>query len=192
MDAVLPAIKPTESDTVTLDEYQVLVTSGDERLELSEGKLIHMSPVGEFHSSVVAEIVYLLKDHVRKNGGRAGTEVGVILSAEARTVRGPDVHYISPAKLTPQSSNFITTIPDLVVEVVSPGDTHSEVSAKVNQYLSSGVQLIWIVDPQVRQITVYASDNTIRNLSGEDTLTGGDVLPEFSVKVGQLFSVLDS
>jgi Uma2 family endonuclease len=45
--------------------------------------------------------------------------------------------------------------PDLVVEVVSPSDRASEVSAKAATWLDAGVRLVWVADPQVRLASVH-------------------------------------
>ena len=49
-------------------------------------------------------------------------------------------------------------------------------------------RLVWVVDPETRTISVYRSRSEITVLSEADTLTGGDVLPGFSVPVGEIFA----
>jgi Uma2 family endonuclease len=78
--------------------------------------------------------------------------------------------------------------PDLVVEVVSPGDTLEELEAKVEDYFRAGVEMIWVAFPHSRQVVVRrrGSSNELR-LGPGDTLEGGDVLPGFSCPVADLF-----
>ena len=53
--------------------------------------------------------------------------------------------------------------------------------------LEAGVRLIWVADPRSRTVTVYAADRTARILRDGDELDGGEVLPNFSVAVADLF-----
>src|SRR5690606_2584147 len=67
----------------------------------------------------------------------------------------------------------LSIVPDLVIEVVSPNDKVIELDAKIDLYLSDGVRLIWVFNPQSRKVTVHAPDleNPIVLKSG-DTLDG--------------------
>ena len=76
---------------------------------------------------------------------------------------------------------FFQGAPDIAVEVVSPSDRASEVAAKVQDWLQAGCSVVWVVDPENRSVTVYRSRNEIAVLTASDTLSGGDVLPGFSV-----------
>jgi len=77
-------------------------------------------------------------------------------------------------------------VTDLVVEIVSANDRFTDVQKKVNHYLSDGVRLIWVIDPDTQTTNLYYGDHLI-TLSGTDTLTGGDVLPSFSIALADLF-----
>ncbi len=81
--------------------------------------------------------------------------------------------------------------PDLVVEVVSPGDDAEEMDAKVDDYLRAGVLMVWVAFPLTRHIIVFQPNGVTARLGPEDALTGGEVLPGFSVTVGDLFLPLE-
>ncbi|MEZ4670347.1 MAG: Uma2 family endonuclease [Anaerolineae bacterium] len=77
--------------------------------------------------------------------------------------------------------------PDLAaVEVVSPGDSAKEIEEKMRDYLRHGVRLIWVMYPSLKSIIVR-KPGAMTELSGEDMLEGGDVLPGFKVKVSEIF-----
>jgi Uma2 family endonuclease len=80
-------------------------------------------------------------------------------------------------------------VPNLAVEVVCPTDRVEDVHRKVDQYLESGIRLVWILWPQTHTVRIYVADETTRELGPDDTLDGGDVLPGFSVRVGELFEI---
>jgi Uma2 family endonuclease len=80
-----------------------------------------------------------------------------------------------------------TLVPDLVVEVVSPNDKYSELNLKLDKYREDGVRIIWVIDPQQRKALVYPQDiaHSLEVLE-DSTLSGGDVLPGFSVKLADI------
>ena len=49
-------------------------------------------------------------------------------------------------------------VPDLVVEVLSPGTRENDLGPKRDAYGRAGVRELWLVDPAVKRITVFAGD----------------------------------
>jgi Uma2 family endonuclease len=78
--------------------------------------------------------------------------------------------------------------PDLVVEVLSPGDRPGETLAKVGEWLTAGAQLVWVVDPTRRQARVYRQDGSETLLTEGDVLTGEDVVPGFECSLASILS----
>ena len=76
---------------------------------------------------------------------------------------------------------FILGAPDLAVEILSPGDSWSEIEEKVREYLAGGVRLVWLVDPRERRVTVRYPDRPPRVLATDGVLDGEDVVPGFSL-----------
>lgn len=126
--------------------------------------------------------------------------IGILLCPDGtlrilpRRVRVPDVSVILwekfPEKRLPQDAIYAVA-PDLAVEVLSPGNSPSEMEIKRQEYLEAGVRLIWYLDPRERTATVYRVDGSVEELDATGTLDGGDVLPGFSVSLAKLFSELD-
>ena len=78
--------------------------------------------------------------------------------------------------------------PDLAVEVISPNDLASEVNEKIDEYLSAGVSLVWVIDPDSKTVSVYRKDGSTARLRESDELSGEDVIPGFSCKVNDIFA----
>src|SRR6185437_9233543 len=103
-------------------------------------------------------------------------------------VRVPDVSFTRWVRL-PEGQveeGHGRVAPDLVVEVISPNDLAVEARAKVRDFLNAGVPLIWVANPETRDVVVYRSDKTAAILQGGDVLDGGDVLPGFRCTVADL------
>jgi Uma2 family endonuclease len=73
------------------------------------------------------------------------------------------------------------------VEVISPSDRIGKTALRIGQYLARGVALVWLVDPEDRTVTVYRPNELPRVLDEQDDLNGNGVLPDFSLKVAELF-----
>lgn len=103
-------------------------------------------------------------------------------------MRAPDASFVAAARMPRQvSAGFFPGPPDLAVEVVSPGDSYSDVHEKALSWLAHGTRAVWVVDPGARRVTVYRSPGDVRALAADETLTGDDVVPGFAIPVHALF-----
>jgi Uma2 family endonuclease len=104
-------------------------------------------------------------------------------------VLAPDVAFIRRERIPEGGlpSGFCPIVPDLVVEVVSPHDTARAVHEKAREWLAGGVQVVWVVDPQRRTVTVWDSHGQAQTLTERDTLYGAPVLPNLQIAVRELF-----
>lgn len=175
---------------MTADEL-LLMPRGRARYELVKGELITMSPAGSEHGAVIMNIAIPLGQHIKANGLGVifGAETGFKISTDPDTVRAPDVAFIRRERI-PESGlpkNYWPGAPDLAVEVVSPGDTFGEVSDKVEEWLAAGAGAVWIVNPKLRNVTVYRSLTDVLAISENDELDGQDVVPGFRCKVAEIF-----
>jgi len=182
-----------EKSMYTVDELWELCHRTEKRLELVRGELREMAPAGEEHGFVTGRAIALLARHVdnRRLGYLFAAETGFVLQeGEPATVRAPDVAFVQRDRLPEgkMSSHFSRTIPDLVVEVLSPSDTYPAVLDKVNDWLAVGVKLVWVVDPASKQVVVHKAGVPARILRDDEVLLGEDVLPGFECKVSEIFA----
>ena len=161
------------------------------RYELVKGELRKMSPAGGEHGAVVWNLSSLLGPHIKANdlGQGFGAETGFKIASDPDTVRAADIAFVRRERI-PEAGipkNFWELAPDLVVEVLSPGDTYSEVEEKVEDWLKAGVRAVWVLNSKRRSIAVYRSMKDVTRLSEDDELDGGDVVPGFRCKVSEIF-----
>ncbi len=104
-------------------------------------------------------------------------------------VRKPDASLIKLGRLPNEviPKGHIRIAPDLAVEVVSPNDLSSEVTSKVDEYLAAGVELVWVIDPETRHVAIFRQDGSTSVLREDMTLSGENVVPDFSCSVKDLF-----
>jgi Uma2 family endonuclease len=145
---------------VTAEDLARLPEDGS-RYELVRGELRKMPPAGEEHGGVAMRIGWRLGQYVEENGlGKVyAAETGFLLETDPDTVRAPDVAFVRLERLREFGSvtGFLPGAPELAVEVVSPGDTHSEVEEKSIGWLRAGCLLVLTLNPRNRTVTAYRS-----------------------------------
>ncbi len=162
--------------------------------ELIAGEIKKMSPAGFIHGLVGGQLASLLGQHVVLNrlGSILTSEPGFQLSRDPDTVRVPDIAFIRKDRLRrlDRRQAFCPGAPDLAVEILSPGDTPSEVDEKVTAWLDAGAAMVWVVNPARRTVTVHHSSAGTQTLTEQDELDGQDVVPGFRCRVSEIFETL--
>ncbi len=163
------------------------------RWELINGELVEMAPASEDHGAYGAAIIVFVGSYVvgQKLGRIYNSETGFVVSGDSPMVRMPDVAFVHYDHLPADRdrSRLVRAAPDFAVEVISPSDRPGAVLAKVMMWLDAGVRLVWLVDPELRTVTVFAPEAPPRTHTIDQTLDGGDVLPGFTLPVRGIFSV---
>src|SRR5690349_20750655 len=101
----------------------------------------------------------------------------------------PDVAFVNSANIQEQKAKYADTdvfrvLPDLVVKVVSPSDSFSDVVRKVNRYLGYGLKLVWVVDPKNKRVHVFTPQKPDGHiLSESDTLMADGIIPDWSMPI---------
>jgi Uma2 family endonuclease len=194
---VVPAADGRGPRHMTAAELFTLANDGL-RYELVEGVLVRMTPPGGEHGVITFEIGAALGEFVKahKLCQALTGEPGFLVSriGEPDTVLAPDVAFVRteriPARGTPERQGYWRLAPDMVVEVASPSQRKNEMAAKALAWLAAGVQLVWVVWPEARQVDAWAHgvDRPARTHAGDDTLDGGAVLPTFRLALAALFA----
>jgi Uma2 family endonuclease len=160
--------------------------------ELVDGEIVPMTPTLFRHGKVAGAFVEALRSWARRTGAGVvvTAEVGFVTRRDPDRVRAPDVAFVSQERLAGRDLDaaFFEGAPDLPIEVVSPSDRHTEVLAKVAEYLGAGARCVWVADPRTAQITIYRPDGPPATLGPDDDLDGEGVLPGFRVRVADLFA----
>lgn len=177
---------PAPAPPLTPDDLLAMPNGKD--YELVDGILSERN-MGAQSSWIAARLMGLLQAFCRA-GVRAwlfDAECGYLGFGRGSTLRKPDLSVVLHDRLPEIPSGWINLAPDLAVEVVSPGDAAIDLELKVEEYLSAGVRLVWVVYPESRLVRVLRPDGTETRLREADTLHGEEVLPGFSCPVAELF-----
>jgi len=181
----------TAASQMTLEEFARHAAEHG-RCEIVREELRDVSPTGARHGDVTARLHYFLCQHVyEQNLGRIfAAETGFRLDDDGKlTVRAPDISFVDKSReAATETKHFVPIAPDLAVETLSPDDHATEVAEKVVWWLRHGAQLVRVVDPENRTVTVHRPDRSAHVLRTSDALDGRQVLPRFSLVLTKLFS----
>jgi Uma2 family endonuclease len=178
------------SQTRYTPEDLLKMRDGD-RYELVDGHLVEHN-MSFWACYVAAEILGRLRDHCHAhNLGWVSAETTYQCFPDApNKVRRPDATFIRLGRISLEEATaegHTRIAPDLAVEVVSPNDSMYEVQEKVQEYLTAGVPLVWVVNPQTRLVEIHRGKGQGTILRESDDLDGEDVVPGFHCRVGDLF-----
>lgn len=160
--------------------------------ELVDGRIVPLPPTRPQHGEIELNLGIELKAWVRSSGrGRAfGGEVGLYIRRNPDTVRAADLMFISHERYARWgSATYLDVAPELVVEVMSPTDRRSDVLDKVRDYLSAGVDRVWVVDPKLQCVLAYRTLTDVQRFEMGDVLADEELLPGFRVAVADLFGI---
>jgi Uma2 family endonuclease len=98
--------------------------------------------------------------------------------------RAPDASWILKSRwnaLTPEEQEMMPApiCPDVVVEIRSPNDRIQRLRAKMNEYITNGVRLAWLLDPIENRASLYRPSEAVLEIEKPEVLRGDPVLPGF-------------
>lgn len=184
---------------MTAEELLSMPDDGVERWlirgELRENTETNMNLRSPDHGRTTINVGMFLKNWVRTQplprGNVYGSDTTFKMRADSGTVAGIDVAYVSPeleARIPRgKRTKAVDGVPVLVAEVLSPSDRHSDVSERVQDFLEAGVAIVWVVDPDFGTVSVYRMNEEPRLFSRGQELSAEPHLPEFRVRVAELF-----
>lgn len=181
---------PISKTRLSLDEFHALLEQrGHDRfIELIDGEVVEKMPNDE-HGYLVIELAFLLKSYFRQAGfGRVVSEVRVEVEDNGQPQsRLPDLSVYLDHLRPVQTSGRLQVIPDIAIEVQSPGDSRGSLIDKIEFYLANGSREGWIVYPRRQTIETISADH-IQLYSVGQTLESPDLLPGFQLDISVFFT----
>jgi len=181
---------------LSLADFWAIECPDDRRYELERGELREMPTESDLNLRIASLLfAQFLQLGISPARLRIGTEI-VVQSARA-TVRRPDLVVLSEGLVSALSEAGSSTVmpefprPDLVVEVVSPGQEYAarDYRYKRSEYAVCGIREYWIVDPGRGVVSVLelvegfyevveftAGDRVVSPLFGDLGVTALEVL----------------
>ena len=164
--------------------YQLCQNHRDLKFErTAQGELVIVSPVGGEGGSREADLIGDLVYWNRR------AQLGKVFSSSTcfklpnGADRSPDVAWVSLQRWNQltleQQKKFPPICPDFVIELRSESDALEPLQQKMQEYLSNGLRLGWLLNPKKRQVEIYRANQDKQVFENLKQLDGEDVLPDF-------------
>ncbi|MEA5565444.1 Uma2 family endonuclease [Anabaena sp. UHCC 0399] len=174
---------------LTLQEFLNLPPGeGDTTYELVDGKSIPKMSPKKHHSKLTRALLNLIEQSC-EGKGEVYPELSVALTRRGKDwLPVPDLLYISNERLPSdwEEEGVCSVPPDLVIEIISPGQTFGQMAAKAQDYLNANVLRVWVLDSKARSITVFYPDAAPKTHMGDELITDS-LLPELQFTDEQVF-----
>jgi Uma2 family endonuclease len=159
--------------------------------ELVEGEPVQLGPPDLEHGNTVLNLSKSLAEYVQNTSrGYACFELGLRIAREPDTVHFPAVSYFLGGERFAEADKLYTdTVPDLIIELNSTPDRRARMSRRVGRWLEWGVRQVWVIDSVERNVSIHTAGATPQRFDEGATAIADPVLPEFSVRVSELFVV---
>ncbi|MBW4663637.1 MAG: Uma2 family endonuclease [Chroococcus sp. CMT-3BRIN-NPC107] len=172
--------------------YQLCLNHRELKFERTvDGELVIMSPVGgeggSREADLIADLVYWNRH----------SQLGKVFSSSTcfklpnGSDRSPDAAWIAKENwdrlTTEQQQKFPPICPDFVIELRSPSDALAALQQKMQEYLSNGLRLGWLINPQDRQIEIYPANQPKQIFNSLQQIDGDDVLPGFVLNLSSFW-----
>ncbi|MGH2517881.1 MAG: Uma2 family endonuclease [Ktedonobacterales bacterium] len=173
------------------------------RYELVAGRLVKRLPTDVLHDMIARVLVAALQTFARTSGagGIVVMESGALVSAEGEpaTIFVPALGYVRAEHISTEGSPSelpsVRVVPDLVVEIATPGMQRPEMAERARVWLAAGAQVVWAVLPAYRQVDIWragpdtaapAPEMVTRSM--HESIEADPALPGFNYPVAHLFS----
>lgn len=175
--------------TATVADAERVIEKEGRLVELVDGVLVEKA-MGAYEGVLAGYLVHLLWDYLEEHDIGIAGGADTMLRILPEQVRIPDVAFICwnrlPGRKFPRK-RVPNLVPNLAVEVLSEGNSPTEMEHKLNDYFASGVELVWYIDPEKCTVEVYTGPNLKTVLSERDKLGGGAVLPGLEIDLQSFF-----
>ena len=171
-----------------------LVWKIKERVELIKGKILEMSAPSPIHQEISGNLqgaLFVFLKNSRCKLYTAPFDVRFPQKGESQvyTVVQPDLCVVCDFEKI--DSKGCVGAPDLVVEILSPGNSKKEMKSKFALYQEEGVREYWIVDPERELVFVYIADNKKfkPTIPIADDYVYSTIFPDFKIHTSDLFHI---
>jgi Uma2 family endonuclease len=161
---------------VTYEEWLRMPEVTDAIEEVVDGEIVIMPPAKLKHALIARNICKAFDAQTDAHETVVlDNSFGLVIRKAPLTSRVPDLAVFRKSTIVEQDG-YVHSAPQLVVEVLSPGNTRRERERKLADYASLGVPEMWVVSPEARTVEVLYLENGF--LRSAQALTQGVLEPK--------------
>ncbi|PJF25857.1 MAG: hypothetical protein CUN53_10640 [Phototrophicales bacterium] len=183
-----------DEPTVSLDALMAL--GSDARVEVIDGEIVYMSPVGGEHQDIGGNLYDIWKAFVKAH--RLGLVyfdgLLYLLHQKGTRLKGslvPDISFIRKADIPKHWDRRrpFPGAPTIAVEIISPSDEPENLIRRVRMYLEAGTEAVWAIYPETQEVHIYTADGAIQRYFDEMTIDMGAFMPGLTIPLPAIFAM---
>lgn len=172
--------------------YELCRQNPDLRLERSaKGEVIVMPPTGGETGSRNDEITRQLSNWRRDDGTGKSFNSSTGFKLPNGADRSPDASWVDKSRLAQltleEKKKFLPLCPDFAIELRSTNDDLETIKAKMEEYISCGLRLGWLIDPESRTVFVYRPNAAVETLNDINEISADPELPGFTLDLREIW-----
>ena len=172
--------------------YELCRANSELRFErTAEGEILIMPPTGSRTGQRNFTLTTLFGIWVEQDGTGVGFDSSTAFKLPNGATRSPDVSWIRrerwDALALEEQEKFSPICPDFVIELRSSTDGLADLQAKMREYITSGVRLGWLLDPQEQAVYVYRQGAEVEVINHAHEISGEPELPGFTLSLRDIW-----
>ncbi|NJR18193.1 MAG: Uma2 family endonuclease [Calothrix sp. CSU_2_0] len=179
--------------TMTDDQlFEFCQLNKDFRIERkATGEIVIMSPTGSETDQRNFDLIVQLGIWTKQDGTGVGFGSSGGFTLPSGAVRSPDAAWIKKtdwqAIPLEKRKKFAPICPQFVIELRSQSDSLKELKTKMEEYITNGTLLGWLIDRVQRKVYIYRPHAVVEELDNPTTLSGEETLPGFVLDLSEIW-----
>lgn len=179
--------------SMTVQEfYEFCLANRDLRIERNaNGEVIIMPPAFSDTGNRNMKISQQLANWSDQDGSGESFDSSAGFTLPNGATRSPDASWISLQRWNnlndEQKSSFAPICPDFVIELRSSSDRLSDLQEKMQEYLSNGISLGWLIDRKNRRVYIYRPHREVEILDNPEIVKGDPELLGFELQMAKIW-----
>lgn len=191
-EALVIHLGPLKSHLSDDEFFEFCALNSDLRIEMTkEGEMIIMLPVGSEGGHRNFNLTAEFGIWAKRDGTGLGFDSSSGFTLPNGAKRAPDLSWIERGRWEAiprkQRKKFAPVCPDFVVELRSETDTLVAVKKKMEDYMESGAQLGWLIDPIQKKVHIYRPNVEVEILDHPLSISGEPLLKGFVLDLNGIF-----
>lgn len=185
----LPSVNRSDSDE---EFWQLCLANPELRFERNDdGSVVIMTPTGWESGRQNSRISQQLANWCDRDGSGEIGDSNSLYRIFKGSRRAPDASWILKSRLETVSledrKKVLPIAPDFVIELRSPSDAIASLRSKMHEYMSAGVRLGWLIDPETRSVEIYRPGKEVERMENATTVSGDPELKGFVLDLGKIW-----
>jgi Uma2 family endonuclease len=179
----------TVARPLTVEDYREL-PEGPPYYQLIEGDIFMAPSPDLFHQDIVGNLYFILRSYLARHRVGSVHLAPSDVQLSELNVYQPDLYFVSNARRSIFTKQGPVGAPNLIVEILSPKTAKLDRGMKRTVYARTGVEELWIVDPERKRIEIYrfaeSADEPVLNVGTRQRFTS-PLLPGLQIAVAAVF-----